>query len=124
MKKKILIIDDTETFLYILNHILREDYITMISKSGEDGLEVAKEQKPDLIVLDVMMPGMSGYEVLAALKSDPEMKSIPVILATGNNTADDETQGYALGAIDYIKKPFVKSAVKERVAAALATAIN
>ncbi|MCL2388175.1 MAG: response regulator [Defluviitaleaceae bacterium] len=118
-RKKILIVDDTETFLYILNHILKENYETIISKSGEDGLETAKLTKPDLILLDVMMPGMSGYDVLRELKADDQLKEIPVILITGNSTEENEAEGYALGAADYIKKPFVKSLVIERVTAVI-----
>ena len=113
-KKKILLIDDTETFLFMLTQILKDDYNLAIAKNGEDGLEIAKEQTPDLILLDIVMPGMSGYDVLKELKSDAKMKHIPVILITGNSPEDE---GYSLGAAGYIKKPFVKSTVKERVAA-------
>ena len=114
-KKKILLIDDTETFLYILNHILSGEYSVYITKNGDDGLDAAKEIKPDLILLDVMMPGLSGYDVLKILKEDEGLKGIPVILITGNNTEESMQEGLSLGAVDYIKKPFVKSIVLERV---------
>jgi CheY-like chemotaxis protein len=114
-KKKILMIDDTDTFLFILNHILGIDYDTFISKSGEDGLAVAREETPDLILLDVMMPGMTGFDVLRELKADAALKDIPVILITGNSSEEEENAGYALGAVAYIKKPFVKSIVLEIV---------
>ncbi|MCL1844043.1 MAG: response regulator [Defluviitaleaceae bacterium] len=114
-KKKILIVDDTETFLYILNHILKDDYITSVAKNGDECFEAAKSQKPDLILLDVIMPGLSGYDVLKLLKSDDELKHIPVIMITGKKSDESESEGYALGAVDYITKPFIKDVVKNRI---------
>ena len=114
-KKKILIIDDTDTYLLILNDILKDDYDTSISMDGEDGLETARIIMPDLILLDVMMPGMSGYEVLETLKADETMKSIPVILISGKGSEKNEAKGYELGAAGYIKKPFDKTVVKDTV---------
>jgi len=114
-RKKILLVDDTDAFLIILNNILKNDYETLIAKDGEDGLETAEFTKPDLILLDVMMPDMSGYEVMAALQENDELKNIPVILISGKDSADDEAKGLALGAVDYIKKPFEKEEVLEKV---------
>ena len=118
-RKKILMIDDTATFLHVLNHILRDDYETLVAKSGEDGLEVARMVRPDLILLDVMMPGMSGHDVLKILKADNDLKEIPVILITGNSDEENEGLGLSLGATDYIKKPFAKNAVKSRIDAVI-----
>jgi len=120
MKKKILLVDDTDAFLYILTHILKHDYTLAVSKSGEDGIEIAKEEKPDLILMDIMMPGMSGYEALAALKADADTRHIPVILSSGKTSDEEVASGLALGAADYIKKPFVVTEVKEKVAAQFA----
>ena len=114
-RKKILLIDDTESFLYILNDILMNDYETIIAKNGEDGLETAKLVMPDLILLDVVMPGLSGYDVLQTLKADDKMKAIPVILITGMDSQGDVAKGYKLGAVDYIKKPFKRALVKDKI---------
>ena len=115
-KKKVLMIDDTEEYLLILNEILMEEYKTIIALDGEDGLDVAKTTKPDIILLDVMMPIMDGYEVLTELKKDPALKDIPVILVTGKTQAADEAKGYEMGAAGYIRKPFQKEVVKEVIA--------
>ena len=114
-RKKVLIIDDTDSYLLILNNILKDDYETLISKDGEDGLETAEITKPDIILLDVMMPGMSGYEVLEKLKADENLKSIPVVLISGKGSDENEAKGFDLGASAYIKKPFEKSEVKDKV---------
>lgn len=114
-RKKILLIDDTGSFLMQLSNILKDDYETMISKNGEDGLETAKLTIPDLIFLDVMMPGLSGYEVLEVLKNDEELKHIPVFMITAESSVENEAKGYELGAIGYVKKPFERDEVKNKV---------
>jgi CheY-like chemotaxis protein/HPt (histidine-containing phosphotransfer) domain-containing protein len=114
-RQMILLIDDMPSILHILNSILTEDYDIIVEKSGDAGLLTAKKHMPDLILLDVVMPGMSGYEVLEAIKDDEMTKHIPVILITGNDSGEDETEGYALGATDYVKKPFAPAAVKHKV---------
>ncbi|MCL2619264.1 MAG: response regulator, partial [Defluviitaleaceae bacterium] len=114
-KQKILMIDDSDSFILILNSILKEDYETLISLDGEDGLETAELTKPDLILLDVVMPGMSGYEVLEKLKASETLRHIPVILITGKKSEDSEAKGYALGAADFIRKPFDRATVREKV---------
>jgi len=119
MKHHILLVDDTDAFLHILTHVLKSDYELSIAKSGKDGIETAIKQKPDLILLDIMMPGMSGYEALAALKDHPETRHVPVILTSGKTSEEEVAAGIALGAADYIKKPFVMTEVKEKVAAQL-----
>ena len=115
-RKKILLIDDTHTFLLILNNILKEDYETIIATDGEEGLETARLTSPDLILLHVLMPGMSGYDVLRALKSDESTKSIPVILASGKDIDNHEAEAATLGAVGFLKKPFDKVEVQENVA--------
>ncbi|MCL2235199.1 MAG: response regulator [Defluviitaleaceae bacterium] len=118
-KKKILLVDDTETFLFLLNDILKDDYETLIAKDGEDGLETAEFVKPDLILLDILMPGMSGLDVLAKLKANEELKDIPVILVSGKDSDEDRAIGHDAGATSYILKPFKAEVVREEVAKAL-----
>ncbi|MCL2840666.1 MAG: response regulator [Defluviitaleaceae bacterium] len=114
-KKRILIVDDTEAYLLILNDILKNDYETIIAMDGEDGLETAKLTQPDLILLDIVMPGLDGYEVLKALRADKDLKSIPVILISGKSSDQNEIKGYTLGADGYIKKPFEKIVIQNKV---------
>jgi len=114
-RQKVLLVDDTEAFLFVLNFTLKDDYDVVAANNGEEGLKLAKSILPDLIILDVMMPGLSGYEVLEALKSDEATKDIPIVMITGTEGEEDEAKGLALGALDYIRKPFVRSDVKERI---------
>lgn len=116
-RKKILIIDDASSYLLILNDMLRTDYETLTSLSAEDGIETARRTKPDLILLDLIMPVMGGYDALKILKSDPELMHIPVILISGKEPGQNEKKGRELGAAGYIKKPFEISAVREIVRA-------
>ena len=111
----ILITDDEKTNLDILGSILSPLYNLLISRSGLRTLELAKEHKPDLILLDVLMPEMSGFEVISKLKESEATNNIPVIFITGLTSTEDEEKGFFLGAVDYIVKPFHKSIVKARV---------
>jgi len=115
MRQSILLIDDTPGILRILSDILKDSYDIIIAKTGQDGMELAKVQKPDLIILDVLMPGLSGLDVLKMLRDDEETANIPVVFITGRTTNEDEEEGYALGIMDYIKKPFVRTVVKRRI---------
>ena len=114
-KKKILFVDDTDSYLFLLDEILSGEYETLSSLDGEDGLEMAKLAKPDLIFLDLFMPGMSGYEVLSALKADDELKHIPVILMSAEEQVESEIQGDTLGSAGYLQKPFGPDMVLEKV---------
>lgn len=114
-KKKILLIDDTPAVLQILIGILRDDYDVVVAINGEQGLELTKKIMPDLIVLDVVMPGISGYDVLKTLKADEVTKAIPVVLISGRDSDEDEEAGYNLGASAYVKKPFDASVVKQKI---------
>jgi len=111
----ILITDDEKSNLDILVSILSPMYNLLISRSGERTLELALANKPDLILLDVLMPGMSGFDVIAKLKESEVTSKIPVIFITGLTSVEDEEKGFFLGAVDYIAKPFIKSIVKARV---------
>ena len=103
--QKILIVDDSPANLEILGDLMSEEYEVLCSLSGGEGLELALAEQPDLILLDVMMPFMDGYEVCRVLKGDPRTSEIPVIFVTALNHAEDETRGLELGAIDYVTKP-------------------
>ncbi len=114
-RQTILIVDDVTQNIVILNNTLKDDYNTLFAKSGEEALKIAKENKPDLILLDVMMPGMNGFEVCSELKRDDELKNIPVIFVTALNDTVNESEGLNLGAVDYIRKPYNIDIVKLRV---------
>lgn len=111
----ILVVDDDRTNLDVLSHILKPQYTIQIAKSGSTALRRVIDQPPDLILLDIVMPDMNGFEVLAELKSLDITRHIPVIFITGLVHAADEEKGFLLGAVDYIAKPFNTSIVKARV---------
>jgi diguanylate cyclase (GGDEF)-like protein len=111
---RILAVDDEKTNLLVLNHILAE-YTIVTAASGTEALERAAEDKPDLILLDIIMPGIDGFEVLKRLKANEETAAIPVIIVTGLSGDDDEERGLLLGAVDYITKPFKNHIVQARV---------
>ena len=115
-QKLILIVDDTPTNIGVISGALKDSYRTKIATNGEKALTLAgAEEKPDLILLDIMMPGMDGYEVCTRLKSDPATREIPVVFLTGQTGAEDETRGFEVGAVDYVHKPFSPAVVKARV---------
>jgi diguanylate cyclase (GGDEF)-like protein len=114
-KYRILVIDDEKTNLIILNRILSEEYEVFMAKTGKMALKLAFEEKPDLILLDIILPDISGFDILVKLQSDPATNSIPVICITGLDSEQDEEKGFLLGAVDYIKKPFKSTIVNIRV---------
>lgn len=119
--ESVLIVDDTQENIEILKNILNEHYLVKIAKSGRLALEIARSPTPpDLILLDVMMPEMDGYAVCKALKADPRTQHIPVIFVTVRSETDDETNGFLLGAADYITKPVSPPIVLARVKTHLA----
>ncbi|MCX7166908.1 MAG: two-component system response regulator [Rhodocyclales bacterium] len=112
----ILIVDDEPTNLFLLTTLLRPEYLVRAANSGESALRaVASEPRPDLVLLDVMMPGMDGYEVLARLSENPATRGIPVVFVTALAEAADEERGLQLGAADYITKPVKPAVVQARV---------
>ncbi|MCL1823983.1 MAG: diguanylate cyclase [Oscillospiraceae bacterium] len=115
MPGKILIVDDEKSNLDVLIHVLKNDYTVYPAKSGEAALKRAADIIPDLILLDIIMPDMNGFEVLVQLKNDELTEHIPVIFITGLSNAEDEKRGLVLGAADYITKPFNNEIVKARV---------
>jgi diguanylate cyclase (GGDEF)-like protein len=114
-KQRVLIVDDTPTQLKIIIELLRQDHHVIFAKDGATGLDLARSKAPDLILLDIMMPDMDGYEVVRRLKADPATAGIPVIFLTARTKAEDETHGLQLGAVDYIAKPVVPAVLKARV---------
>ncbi|MCQ8182807.1 diguanylate cyclase [Methylomonas sp. SURF-1] len=115
-KPLILIVDDTPTNIQVLAENLIQDYRIKVAASGAAALAaIAAQGAPDLILLDVMMPEMDGYEVCRHLKANPQTSSIPVIFVTALNDASDEERGLNLGALDYITKPFYLPVVKARI---------
>ena len=117
-KATVLIVDDTPDNLKLLSSLLKESYKVKVANNGRKALEIAAAAPtPDLILLDVVMPEMDGYEVCAALKGAPETRNIPVIFLTGRADDSDRERGFAMGAVDYIAKPGDPPAVLQRVAA-------
>jgi len=115
MKNRILIVDDDPSTLMALSSILKKDYKIYVVKDGPSALETADEIRPDLILLDIFMPGMSGFEVLGELRGNDKTKDIPVIFITGTTDKDDEIKALASGAVDFIQKPLNEGIVKLRV---------
>ena len=111
----VLIVDDEVMNLRALMDILSDDYKVYAERNGSKCLEMAKRLKPDLILLDVLMPEMNGFDIISSLKADDETKEIPVIYVTGLTNPEDEVRGFSLGAVDYINKPFNAHVVKMRV---------
>lgn len=115
-KKLVLVVDDAPANLQIVHSILKQDFKILVATSGAKALELARNNpQPELILLDVEMPEMNGYEVCAILKSTPETRDIPVIFLTRKTDVEDETRGFEVGAVDYIHKPFSPAVVKARV---------
>ena len=112
----ILAVDDDRFNLRVLTDILKTNYTVISAGCGEDALKIAHDNQPDLILLDIVMPGMDGFEVLKELKGGDATRNIPVICITGLKNVQDEERGFFLGAVDYITKPFQNSIVKARVA--------
>lgn len=114
-RPNILIVDDVPVNIKVLLTALISDYDLSAATSGPDAIEIAVSDSPDLILLDIMMPEMSGYEVCAHLKADPRTQGIPIIFITARNEEEEETRGFELGAVDYITKPFSPAIVKARL---------
>ena len=115
LRPAILIVDDEPTNLQVLRQILQDDYRLMFARDGQKALELTRSEHPQLILLDVMMPGLTGHDTCRVLKSDPGTASIPVIFVTALSDPADEALGFELGAVDYISKPVSPPIVKARV---------
>ncbi len=120
-KQSILVVDDTPENITILSEVLCDDYRIRVATSGEKALKIIySDEPPDLILLDIMMPGLSGLEICRRLKANPDRRRIPVIFVTAMSSIEDEERGLALGAVDYITKPISPPIVKARVRTHLA----
>lgn len=116
LKPSILVVDDTPDNLHVMTELLRPTYRVRVANGGPKALQIAgSAEPPDLILLDIMMPGLNGYEVCRLLKGDPKTAAIPVIFLTAKVEQDDEERGLALGAVDYITKPISPAIVLARV---------
>ena len=116
----LLVVDDVESNIDILVGILGDDYDVSVAMEGESALEAVNDDPPDLILLDIMMPGVDGYEVCRRLKANPGTEKIPVIFVTAKTDVADEARGFELGAVDYITKPISPPVVQARVKTHLA----
>lgn len=115
-KKTVLVVDDTPDNLSLMSGLLKDDYKVKVANNGEKALKIAAtDPQPDLILLDIMMPGMDGYEVIQFLKRNPATASIPVIFLTAKAEVEDEKKGLELGAVDYVTKPVSPPIVMARV---------
>jgi serine phosphatase RsbU (regulator of sigma subunit) len=115
-QKLILVVDDTPLNISVITGALKDTYRTKVATNGAKALAIAAaDEKPDLILLDVMMPEMDGYEVCRRLKQNPTTRDIPVIFLTAQTEAEDETRGFEVGAVDYVHKPFSPAVMKARV---------
>ena len=115
-RSKILLVDDEiDTLLPLKMSLEVEDYLVLGASNGYEALELAKTNIPDLILLDIMMPGMDGYEVCARLKKDPVLRNIPVIMLTAKDAVREKVKGLDIGADDYVTKPFNLNELKARI---------
>jgi len=115
-KKLILVVDDDIINIQLLKNLLDSQYSVITATNGIEAIDSVVEQHPDLIILDIMMPGMDGVEVFQQLKKNPQVSDIPVIFLTSKNTEKDEVDALQIGAVDYIVKPFSPNVVLQRVA--------
>ncbi|OSM02204.1 HD domain-containing phosphohydrolase [Magnetofaba australis] len=121
-RRTVLAVDDTPENLHVFKELLSADYRVQVATNGVTALKISATQRPDLILLDIMMPGMDGYEVCRHLKSDPHTASIPVIFVTAMSDVMDEHRGLEAGAVDYVTKPVQPALLEARVRTHMALA--
>jgi len=114
-KYDILIVDDEAMNIKALAHILEDDYNIYTDKNGLEAVETAEQLLPDIILLDILMPDIDGYEVITRLKNSDKTKNIPVIFISGLSDPEAKAKGMALGAVDYITKPFTSQEVEDKI---------
>jgi DNA-binding response OmpR family regulator len=124
MKAKILVIEDNADTRKFLQVMLSREFEVMIAQDGIQGIELAKTKQPELIVLDVVMPSLNGYDTCKRLKSIPETENIPVIFLSGKNTTAEITYGISMGADDYLPKPFDHKELLARIKTRLARSLS
>lgn len=114
-KRRLLLVDDQPINIQALHQLFAGDHQVLMATNGAQALKVCAEMQPDLVLLDVQMPGMDGFEVCRRMQSDPAMRDIPVIFVTAHSDGEAETHGLAMGAVDFISKPFNPAVVRARV---------
>jgi two-component system cell cycle response regulator len=114
-RQKVLVVDDSRVNVKMLEEYLKDEYEVLKAYSGEEALNKVKDNSPDLILLDIMMPGIDGYEVCERLKADPETSFIPIVMVTSLEKEEQKIKGLELGAEDYIVKPFSPGELLARV---------
>lgn len=112
---RVLVVDDQITNIQLLNHMLKEHYDVSMARSGEQAITLCQRLKPDLLLLDIVMPDMDGFEVCRRLKADPLTRDIPIIFVTGSDSGDDESRALEAGAVDFMTKPLRATSVLARV---------
>jgi putative two-component system response regulator len=115
MGQLVMVVDDSELNLRVASNILKDDFDVACANSGEKAFELMEKRIPDLMLLDLHMPGMNGFEVMEKMNEDPDLKHIPVIMLTADNNRENEVRGFELGAMDFIAKPFVDQIMLHRV---------
>jgi DNA-binding response OmpR family regulator len=119
--KKILIIEDDPSFLRAVSHIVeKEGYNVTTASNGMTGLRMAKEDKPDLLILDVMLPGLDGFEICSRLRNEPETAKLPIIMLSAKGQEADRTTGLKVGADEYLTKPVNRELLLEKLTSLLA----
>lgn len=115
MKNTVLVVDDMKLNIDMLTNILKDDYIIMAAVSGENAIKLLERKCPDIVLLDVSMPGIDGFGVLEYMNSNSSLSGVPVIFVSGEHDANMEEKGLLMGAVDYVKKPFNANIVKIKV---------
>lgn len=116
--KTVLVVDDSPTDTHVLSEMLQKNGFSVITaSSGEEGIEIARAQKPDLVLMDIVMPGMSGFEATRAIAKDKETGGIPVIICTTKDQETDKAWGLRQGASDYVVKPIQESELISKIKA-------
>lgn len=119
--KKVLIIEDDPSFLRAISHIVeKEGYNVTSASNGMTGLRMAKEDKPDLLILDVMLPGIDGFEICSQLRNEPQTAKLPIIMLSAKGQDADKTTGLKVGADEYLTKPVDRAVLLEKAKALIA----
>jgi len=117
----ILIVDDSPTEVHVMKQALeRHGYRTAVAADGEEGIRLARQMHPDLIFMDIVMPGVNGYQATRTLSNDPDTRAIPIVMVTSKGQATDRIWGLRQGAVDYMVKPVSPDQLVEKAQAALA----
>jgi CheY-like chemotaxis protein len=116
----ILVIDDEEAVTGVIQAVLsREGYRVHLAHDGAEGVKLASQVQPDLIIMDITMPGMDGYEATERLKQDPQLADVPIIFLTGKSASEDGGRAFAKGGVSYVRKPFTSQQLRDLVALAM-----